>query len=626
MMRRGVVGVDAERRVAGERVTPVRRPHGGPVRAGGRHGQDGQTDNAAQETCGMAGRLASHRRTADFVTIGACSHVARKDGARPARPWQSAAASMEQTRRPWMETLTYLAGLVALSVAFRLPALVNAATVDSDAAIVGLQARHILRGEWSWFLWGSGYQTSVDSLVAAAFFAVLGATSLALVLSTLTGHVVATCLAFATLKRHMPRPAAAVAVLPLVFTSSPLHTYILNPPRQAALTLAFAAVFVIDGASLRSRGRARLAAHAAGTALASLACFADPYALLLLPPLVLVGVLAAFDRTAQPQSTRPVLLCVAATLVGALLGLVPFVALLGSPGSVHGETTFALTVFGHNLKLLLAPCLPWLLGTTAYVPHALLGYVPWEPGPVFHALQRCGGLAFLALILTGGVALVRGCAAWPVRRLGGFGLVVAALTVAAFLASVMVMDLFSARYLVAIVLFSPFAVAPVALRVGWGRLFVLLAPFLAASGVCGWVGYGDEVRGAAIVSLPGGGARDEIDLGKQLEARGIHAAIADYWVSYRLTFLYGETVVVVPIHAREDRYAPYRRAYDQATRTAYVFDPGRSREDLATMQKEAFEGTEPWGKPVERLHVGGLTAVVFEKGGVGSGNGIERSM
>src|ERR1700733_6755172 len=112
---------------------------------------------------------------------------------------------------PRARTLLLYAGLILLSVAYRVPALVNAATVDADAAIVGLQARHILHGEWSWFLYGSGYQTSVDSCVAAAFFALLGATSLALMLSTLVGHIVATCLAFATLARHVPRGAAFVA-------------------------------------------------------------------------------------------------------------------------------------------------------------------------------------------------------------------------------------------------------------------------------------------------------------------------------------------------------------------------------------------------------------------------------
>jgi hypothetical protein len=177
--------------------------------------------------------------------------------------------------------LAALAALFVLSTLFRLPALVNAGTVNSDAAIVGLQARHILHGEWSWFLYGSGYQTSVDSFVAAAFFVVLGSTPLALILSTLVGHIALTSLAFLTLVRRVSVPQALVCVLPLVLTSSPLHTYILSPPRQASLTLVFVAIFLLDGASA-SEWRSRRW-YAAGAAVASLACFADPYALLLYP-------------------------------------------------------------------------------------------------------------------------------------------------------------------------------------------------------------------------------------------------------------------------------------------------------------------------------------------------------
>jgi hypothetical protein len=39
--------------------------------------------------------------------------------------------------------------LVLLSFGFRMPALMNARSTNSDAAIVGLQALHILRGEHS---------------------------------------------------------------------------------------------------------------------------------------------------------------------------------------------------------------------------------------------------------------------------------------------------------------------------------------------------------------------------------------------------------------------------------------------------------------------------------------------
>jgi hypothetical protein len=521
---------------------------------------------------------------------------------------------MAETRSRLTETLALYGGLVVASVAYRLPALLNAATVDSDAAIVGIQARHILRGELSWFLYGSGYQTSVDSLVAAGFFALLGATSLALMLSTLTGHVVLTCLVHATLRPHL-RPvhpcAALVATLPLVLTSTPLHTYILNPPRQAALTLVFLAAFVIDRASARGSPRGRLMQHAAGGAVASLACFADPYALLFLPPLVLLGIGAAWDGSpVRPRDTAPRVL---ATLGGAAIGLLPLYALTHRPDAVHGETTMTLGVVAHNWVLLRDSCFPWLLGTTVFVPEALLGYVPWRSGQVLHWAAIGGAVLFVTGLLTGVVGLFRRDLPWEVRRLGGFGVVVGVATVASFLVSVMVMDLFSSRYLSALVLASPFALAPLAY--GWGprRLLLMLAPYLASAALCGWLGYGASVKGAQMIALPGHGAADEERLGELLRQRGVNVAIADYWVSYRLTFLYGESITVVPIHEKEDRYPPYRAAYKAASRSAYVFDPKRSRERLAEMEKEVFGGPDRWGTPVERLEAGALTAVVFDR-------------
>src|SRR5580658_3704147 len=279
------------------------------------------------------------------------------------------------------------AALLVASVAYRWPALINAATVDSDAAIVGLQAMHILRGEWAWFLFGSGYQTSVDSAVAAGFFVLLGATPLALMLSTLVGHMVATVLAFATLARHLPRWTAALVSLPLVFTPTPLHTYILGPPRQASLTLVFLALWLIDGcrASMAGQGaqapstRAVRASNAwafGGGLVASIACFADPYALLFLPPLLLLGLLVARDSGSAPAG-QPVWRCglraegwrrFGATLLGALAGIVPLALLLASAKSVHGEATFTTSVLSHNLRLLKDECLPWVLSTTGYVP------------------------------------------------------------------------------------------------------------------------------------------------------------------------------------------------------------------------------------------------------------------
>src|SRR6476619_3263476 len=54
-----------------------------------------------------------------------------------------------------------LVSLLLMAVLFCLPALINASGVHADAATVGLQAEHILRGEWSWFIWGTDYQGAI---------------------------------------------------------------------------------------------------------------------------------------------------------------------------------------------------------------------------------------------------------------------------------------------------------------------------------------------------------------------------------------------------------------------------------------------------------------------------------
>jgi hypothetical protein len=489
--------------------------------------------------------------------------------------------------------------LFALSVVFRWPALSNAATVNSDAAIVGLQAMHILRGEWAWFLFGSGYQTSADSVVAAGAFAVLGATPLALMLSTFMGHLAATGLTYSTLSRHLTPWTAAIVTLPLVFTPSPLHTYILGPPRQAAITLVFLAIWVIDRAS---SSRSPRAWAAAGGAAASLACFADPYALLFLPPLLGLGVLAAFDGPAKVWKQ------IGASGFGSLVGLVPFVLLATSPKAVHGDVTFRTATLAHNYRLLLDGCLPWILSSTAYVPSDG-DYVAWNAGG-FRFVQIAGATALLAGLAFGAAAFVGKRGSWATRRLGAFGFVFLPVTLGAFLFSVMVMDLFSSRYLSAIVLMSPFALAPAAERLGADRFGLALAPYVLASAVAGWLGFGSEVAGAKPVRLPGGGALDEDRLGGLLRDRDVHHAVADYWVAYRLTFLYREAVEVIPIHGTEDRYAPYRDAFERARRVAYVFDARRSRETLSSMLGELATS---YGTPVETLAVGNLTAVILTR-------------
>jgi hypothetical protein len=181
-----------------------------------------------------------------------------------------------------------------------------------------------------------------------------------------------------------------------------------------------------------------------------------------------------------------------------------------------------------------------------------------------------------------------------------------------FLFSVMPMDHFSARYLVAIILMAPFALAPVVERVGAPVLAAVLSPYLASAAVAGWLGYGNEatrLRSTAPLAMEA----DDRALLDALRVRGITRAVADYWASYRLTFLSGERVVVVPWHESQDRYAPYRKDVASASTVAYVYHPVQSLERLADREALFRSGATEYVPEFETVHAGRYTVLVLRR-------------
>jgi hypothetical protein len=494
--------------------------------------------------------------------------------------------------------------LFAGSYLFRLPPLLNARSTNSDAAVVGLQALHILRGEHSVFLWGSGYQTSADAYVAAAFFAVFGEAPVVLMLSALSLHVLATFLVWGTLRRHFAPWTALLVALPLVVAPSSVHSYALYPPRQASLTIALAAFWALDaaGAVVRDEGdryskerRARVWLLFGG-ALSTLAIAADPYPMLLLPLALGFALLAGGAKR------------VLWAAIGAAAGIVPFILLHRMGGAKEGPMGLTLAALGHQFDLLVAECLPWALSYKVYFARNVMDYQPWDAPLVVRGIQYLGALSVVAVVAYAFVAAPLRSIAWPIRRLGLVGALAYPLSIAAFLTSVMVMDHFSMRYLAVLALMLPFAAAPLARAVGIKRFVILFAPHLVASAIGGWVGYGPFVRGPLPVrETPE--LEDDYTLFHLLRARGVTYATADYWASYRLTLLFAERIVVVPTNASEDRYPPYRRELEKAEVFAYVFDPGRSREDLGGAEK-TLRAKYP---DVEKTAAGGHTVFIVRR-------------
>lgn len=524
------------------------------------------------------------------------------------------------------------AAILALSFGFRLPELVHAREVNSDSAIVGLQAMHLSRGELSAFLWGSGYQSALDAYWAIPFFAVLGPTPFALVLSALVLHVVATMAVFSVAERHArlarlesPGFVGALLSLPLVLTTAAIHTYALYPPRQASITLAMLALFLVDRASMQ---RERLAFLALAGLLATLACAADPYALVFAPLVALSALVSAFEgpygrsairlrrgESAQDRwkSFRSVLTRLGAAGAGAALGFVPLGLLWRSQTAKLGVVNLDASRVAHNAKLLSETCGPWAFGATSYYARHMMDYAPWDmprPYALFAKGAVCIFLAFFPAAFL--LSLFGRKLSFATRRVGVTGAVALPLTLYGFLTSVMVMDHFSMRYLASIPLLLPFALVPLVVTFGGRRLAVLLAAPLVAAGVSGWVSFGPDVDGP-FVAERGPSPTDEERTRAFLKERGVTYAMADYWTAYRVSFVTAERLIVVPTHAEQDRYAPYRRAFEREKTVAYLLDPLRTSEAPDAVGAALSKGELVGEGRVERTEIGRLTVFVIER-------------
>jgi hypothetical protein len=334
-----------------------------------------------------------------------------------------------------------------------------------------------------------------------------------------------------------------------------------------------------------------------GGIVVGLACFADPYAVVLAAPIAAFGAACAADRRR-----------IAALAGGGLLGALPFALLHAAARAKGGVLGLSPGLVAHNARLLVEPCLAWTLGLEAFGSRgAAIVYGKLATPPGVAALQIAGGALFFGALVVGGACAFLRPLRWPLRRFaiaGGLGLVV---TIAGFLASPMVMDLFSARYLAAITLLSPFALAPVAALLGRARFAVLVAPCVLATGLGGWLGRGP------LGHWPPEGADDEARLEAALALRGLRYATADYWTAYRLTFLARERVIVVPVNDAEDRYAPYKVAFDGAPVVAYVFDPLRSREQPGWMEARVRAGDTVFDRDVDAFSVGRFSVLVLRR-------------
>ena len=461
--------------------------------------------------------------------------------------------------------------LLFLSFAFRWPVLSRAPSLHSDAAIVGLQTRHMMHGEWAPFLHGSSYQSSADAMLAIPWFAVFGAEPWVLLAATLALHAIYTLCIDAILRHVGLAPWRAFALcLALVFTPPPVHTYALYPPRQAAITLAGLAML----AAARAAGP-RLAATAC--VLAGAAVCADPYAQVFLPG---VGILLLTHRNMHTART------LAAVAAGSVLGAaLPYWLRHRADASV-GQMAFGFEPWRieRAWHILRDDAAAWITSARAYVPAVFEGHKPWHAPIGFHIVQLLGSAVLSLGAISGAALAFRRSIRWDTRVAGLAGVGIWSLTLGAFFVSVMVMDLYSTRYLAALVLTAPLALAPLASWLPSVRTLPAWCMYLCAAGVSGWLGFAPLTDGWRVTEHASGKGIDEAQLLAACKEHNVRAVMTDYWSAYRLAFLWHEEAVAMPPTSGEDRYARYRAEYTQASHVAYVHDPARSRETPAAAE------------------------------------------
>ncbi len=443
------------------------------------------------------------------------------------------------------ETVLALAGIGALvGIALRIWALSGyISTLDSDEAVVGLMGRHFLHGEHTVFFWGQSHGGSVEAIIAAAIFAVVGSSSLALKAVPLLLDSVAAVLVWRIGIRVLDRRLAlAAAVLFWIWPA----TYVFWSTKERGFYYACLVLgLVVLLCTLRLVEKPdRWVDWAVLGLAAGLGWWTSPQIMYYVIPA------AAWLLFRVPLALwrAPV------SLLTAFLGAWPWTrynldhhweSLVVPPGLVHGT-------YWDHLVTFFTQALPMAVGTMT--PYSYRWVVP-----------SVGPLLYLGVLVILGFAF---------RRPAGMGLVL----------------LFAAAY--------PFihAISPLSQFVDEARYLVYLSPALALLGIAALrrgPAIGAAMAGALALTVIALGVLAEpprasggsvpipasmTSLVRDLEQRGVHHAFGIYWIAYRLTFESREQVVAASTDTV--RYPPFQDQVRSAGDVpAWVFAAGSADGD-----------------------------------------------
>jgi hypothetical protein len=498
--------------------------------------------------------------------------------------------------------------LTALVVAARAPFIaVGDRFFDSDEAVEGLMARHVLAGEFPVMMWGQHYKGVPEIYLTAAVFAAFGASVAALKSATLVWFAAFVCVQFILLETVFPRRVAWIASLLTVAAPPVLVQWSLSANAEIAISLLAGALLLLGWHRWRSSESSR------GLALAGFALgFGLWVQQFIIYYVVAVAVFELHQRRpawgdvkkffGASGSPAPVRWTIRVLTVFAgfylILGFAAFFG--GFAGSIAGLTvsvTHAQKMWRLGGGLLLVAALlrwvwsgglrdvstrrAWTMAAVAF----LAGYAPalvhrllsGRSGPVagMNADAFLASLEPIAEVVvptlfgyrsgttapidvppwTALLIMLAMAAAFAVRRREELSVfhVFLLTTPAVFLASGAFVDTQSYRYLMPI-----FGALPAVLAVGVDRLWRVQrmgATWLAFALVLLFTWQQVAWHRMLQPDVP------TAQLLRCIAEHQVRFAKADYWLAYKVTFLTREeTIVAVDRRDQMIRYAPYQEA------------------------------------------------------------------
>jgi hypothetical protein len=480
---------------------------------------------------------------------------------------------------------------------------------DSDEAVEGLMARHVSLGEHPAFLWGQGYKGVPEVYLASALFSVAGPGVIALKSATAICFALFAGLQCVLLRRVCTKRIAWIATALTIVTTPALVYWGLSASAEIALTLVAGVILGLGLDYWRTGSRAGLwiAAGAVGFGL-----WVQQYmlyyvvALGVAVPLAMTSVQRDRLRRAITGADSPLWLRVALGVIAAgaaiyiALGIAAFVSggfdlhigrfdiglrhpqklwriaagLLVVAGAVSGASWLSRAQDTAALRALLAAAAAFAIG---YAPSLIArGSAPVARMDLHGAMAAADPFARVAVPIVIGLRspttewlvspwwtvipaliVLMSYASLRRRRCPAVFHVFLVTTPLLFALSGSFIDAQSYRYLMPV-----FAVLPVVLACGvdalarwhWTAGAVALGLLLVMFGVQEAAWY-SRLRPD----------RDPVAAIACLDARGARAAYADYWVSYKVTFLSGERIIVAPTTG-VDRYPRYTEFVAQSGR------------------------------------------------------------